>query len=440
MEQIARSCSRYHANEIFVGDVQSMLGRLHAGSIHTVVTSPPYWGLRDYKTEPLLWEDGWRGHLGQEPHPEEYVGHLVDVFRKVRRVLRDDGTLWLNLGDCFATGAGRAGQSPGGGAQGKRWKGLATQPNRLPQPGLKPKDLVGIPWRVALALQADGWYLRMDNIWDKRNCMPSSAQDRPTSSHEYVFLLSKKERYFYDQEAVREVLESDRQSSGNLRRFQPDAAKQPREGGSQVGRSIPWHNDGRGRNMRSVWRLPSDQFYGELCTACKAYYEELPTDALCRCGEKDSWLSHYATFPEEIPARAILAGTSEKGVCAQCLAPHVRVVERDDLDRPIDSSPREVDGGKSRVHGWDRSGMTHREVEMWLREHPPRTVGWKKTCSCKEDLVLPAVVLDPFMGSGTTAMTALKLARRFVGVELNPDYAALARGRLSRELSQPRLL
>jgi DNA modification methylase len=156
--------------QIIAGDCLDVLPRLVARSVHCCVTSPPYWGLRDY---------GHDGQIGLERTPEEYVEKIVAVFREVRRVLADDGTLWLNLGDCYATFAGKVGDHPGGGEQGEHWKGNRgaiirprTQPNRMPIQGLKPKDLVGIPWRVAFALQADGWYLRSDIIWAKPNPMP----------------------------------------------------------------------------------------------------------------------------------------------------------------------------------------------------------------------------------------------------------------------------
>jgi len=181
------------------------------GCVQCCITSPPYFGLRDY---------GVSGQIGLEQTPDAYVAQLVAVFREVRRVLADDGVLWLNLGDSYATGAGKVGDCPGGGEQGERWRGYRgtregdpkngnamgplIQPNRMPLPGLKPKDLIGIPWRVAFALQADGWYLRSDIIWHKPNPMPESVTDRPTKSHEYIFLLSKSERYFFDGDAIRE--------------------------------------------------------------------------------------------------------------------------------------------------------------------------------------------------------------------------------------------
>jgi hypothetical protein len=230
---------------ILQGDVVKRLRDLHGRSIDCVVTSPPYWGLRDYGVE---------GQIGMESTPAEYIAKMVEVFREVRRVLRADGTCWINMGDCYATGAGKVGECPGGGKQGARWAGdlrirderreyrgtrLAngrgdspgvfrvktrasrdsahagkntamvaigpmTQPNRLPLPGLKAKDLVGIPWKLAFALQGDGWWLRQDIIWNKPNPMPESVRDRCTRSHEYIFLLSRSRLYYFDADAIKE--------------------------------------------------------------------------------------------------------------------------------------------------------------------------------------------------------------------------------------------
>ena len=159
------------------------------GTVQTVITSPPYYGLRDYNVD---------GQIGLEPTPEEYVQNIVNVFREVKRVLRDDGTCWTNLGDSYTGGNGKRVE----GGEPYRMSGLPIKRGD----GLKPKDLLGIPWRVAFALQADGWYLRSDIIWHKPNPMPESVTDRPTKSHEYLFLLSKNARYYYDAEAVREPL------------------------------------------------------------------------------------------------------------------------------------------------------------------------------------------------------------------------------------------
>ena len=184
------------SNVLLTGDCREMLRTLEAGSVRTCITSPPYFGLRDY---------GHDGQIGLEQTPDDYVNELVEVFREVRRVLSDDGTLWLNLGDSYAGGGGgnynKTGVSQAGG---QHITNVRNRPEWLENAGVKPKDLMGIPWRVAFALQADGWYLRSDIIWHKPNPMPESVTDRPTKSHEYLFLLTKSPRYYYDHVAVRE--------------------------------------------------------------------------------------------------------------------------------------------------------------------------------------------------------------------------------------------
>ncbi len=262
---------------ILVGDVRASLATIDPGSVQTCVTSPPYWGLRDY---------GHDGQIGIEATPDAYVAQLVAVFREVRRVLRDDGTVWLNLGDCYSTGAGSVGDCPGGGKQGESWKmrGVMTPPNRMKLPGLKPKDLVGIPWRVAFALQADGWYLRSDIIWSKPNPMPESVTDRPTKAHEYIFLLSKSARYYYDADAVAEFgsgLQGGRQRDAAAKKFKyADAAYKKRDvGNGHSGLERCEYTDKR--NKRSVWNV-----------ATQPYAD-----------------GHFATFPEELILPCILAGS-----------------------------------------------------------------------------------------------------------------------------------
>ncbi len=251
------------------------------GCVQCVVTSPPYWGLRDY---------GNGEQIGLEPTPDAYVAALVAVFREVGRVLRDDGTVWLNLGDSYATGAGRVGECPGGGKQGEAWKvrGLMTSPNRLKLPGLKPKDLVGIPWRVAFALQADGWYLRSDIIWHKPNPMPESVTDRPTKAHEYLFLLAKSERYYYDADAIREDNSLDmqeRSARGHTRgaRGKLDAS---RCDGDTLRGDAAMAITANGRNKRSVWTIPTMPYAG----------------------------AHFATMPEALVEPCILAGCPVGGM------------------------------------------------------------------------------------------------------------------------------
>ncbi len=295
---------------ILVGDCRQMLHGLPEGSVHCCVTSPPYWGLRDYGTE---------DQIGLEETPEAFVAEMVNVFRSVRRVLRDDGTLWLNLGDSYAGswgGQGRqgktgalAGRSAGAerqiAAAQKRARGTGSL-DRVP--GLKAKDLVGIPWRVAFALQADGWYLRSDIIWHKPNPMPESVTDRPTKSHEYLFLMSKSERYFYDAAAIKEPCTQDefangfrggaytnnstfdnseggkRKTSGNIRRKSGVERGCPEGTGSNVCGSIPW--EGLTRNKRDVWTVGSKPFTG----------------------------AHFATFPPDLIEPCIKAGSPAGGM------------------------------------------------------------------------------------------------------------------------------
>jgi site-specific DNA-methyltransferase (cytosine-N4-specific) len=259
------------ASCIVRGDSRKVLADVPSAVFQTCVTSPPYWSLRDYHID---------GQIGLEPSLDDYIKVLVTIFEEVRRVLRDDGTLWLNIGDSYTSG-GRTWRAPD---KKNPVRGMDTRP---PTPdGLKPKDLIGVPWRLAFALQAAGWYLRADIVWNKPNCQPESVKDRPTRSHEMLFLFSKSERYLYDPEAVRGP---------------------------------------NGRNMRTVWDIKTQPYKG----------------------------AHFATFP---PA-----------LVEPCVALSSR---RDDI------------------------------------------------------------LLDPFIGSGTTGEVALRMGRRFVGVELNPDYVATAQKRL----------
>ncbi len=254
--------------QLLQGDCLEILKTLPGESAHCCVTSPPYWGLRDY---------GFKGQYGLEPTPEEYVAKMVKVFREVRRVLRNDGTLWLNLGDSYAK-EGISGM--GDPTVGERnLGGMRPLFKKVPR-SLKPKDMMGIPWRVAFALQADGWYLRSDVIWSKKNCMPESVLDRPTKAHEYIFLLSKSSRYYYDAEAIKEPadpksnLDWGRNSSSGDLIIPGQAAAQhrpKRKSGNKerkidasgrlnthMGSSIPW--EGCTRNKRTVWEVATQPF------------------------------------------------------------------------------------------------------------------------------------------------------------------------------------
>ena len=267
---------------ILEGDSLAVLRGLEAGTVQTCVTSPPYWGLRDYGAE---------GQMGLEETPDAYVAGMVEVFREVRRVLRDDGTLWLNLGDSYAggpsTALGRndAGNDCGGGGNLEGSGNPGRQGAIRVRHGLKPKDLCGIPWRVAFALQADGWYLRSDIIWHKPNPMPESVTDRPTKAHEYVFLMSKSARYFYDADAIKE--EAARERSGNTERHCHDGT---RGRSDHLGASIPWVNTDGTRNKRSVWTITTKPYPG-------AHFAVMPTDLVEPCIKAGSRIGDLVLDP-----------------------------------------------------------------------------------------------------------------------------------------------
>lgn len=377
---------------IINADVLDGLRQLEDESVHCVVTSPPYWGLRDYNAD---------GQIGLEETPQAFVARLVGVFREVRRVLRKDGTCWVNLGDSYAAGgvlgrkdtdeatlARRAAQSGTGQGVGSRVGVGAAKP--FP-PGFKPKDLIGIPWRVAFALQADGWWLRSDIIWAKPNPMPESVTDRPTKAHEYVFLLTKSERYFYDAEAIKEPRSPDPVSVARRDRADNGAV------GTTALRGQPFGQSGKGEN--AVYLAETSRNKRSVWTVATAPYSE----------------AHFATFPPDLIEPMILAGTSAKGCCAQCGSPWEREVERTTM--VIDRSDR------THVLGRTRSSGTMVE--------PPtaKTIGWLLTCECEADVV-PCTVLDPFSGAGTTALVADRLQRNAIGVEINPDYVAMSQRRI----------
>lgn len=389
---------------ILQGDALEVLRTMPAESAQCVVTSPPYWGLRDY---------GVAGQLGLEKTPEEYVEKMVEIFREVRRVLRSDGTLWLNLGDSYAAG-GNGGHSRGSDLFHGHIKDrgdLSGKPKKAP-PGLKPKDLVGIPWRVAFALQADGWWLRSDIIWSKPNPMPESVTDRPTRAHEYIFLLTKSERYFYDAEAIKEESvygvpnspESIKNPYGQgfTRRAKADKQRghdRRHDGFNDRWDSISKEEQGAmGRNKRSVWTIGTHAF---------------PE-------------AHFATFPPKLIEPCILAGTSEKGCCPRCGAPNIRIVKKSGgtigkawHDHQSDILQGQRISDQDGIHG--RNGREAYKVE---------TVGWKPSCSCETGSEISCVVFDLFSGAGTTGLVSNRLGRRFIGIELNPEYVDLAKKRI----------
>jgi hypothetical protein len=342
---------------VHLGDAEQVLRTMRSNSVHAIVTSPPYYRLRNYLT---------RGQIGQEDTPDEYAARLVRVFREARRVLRDDGTLWMNLGDTFAQTSIPAGLTG----------------------TIKRKDLCGIPWLVAFALRADGWYLRADVIWHKPNATPESVGDRPSRSHEYLFQLTKGPRPYYDREAVREPAVSKPptgQKAASLALRGKEAARTAR------GRSLPIssanHKQGRwakseeahggfvawnprGRVRRSVWSVTTRSFKAESV------------------GITDT--DHFAVFPPDLVRPCILASTSV-GCCPACLGPYERhVASYEDLED-----------------------------------------AWVPTCDCPPADPIPCTVFDPFTGSGTTGVVCIEERRSFIGSELNPNYVRLAEARLA---------
>jgi DNA modification methylase len=419
--------------KILHGHALDQLEKLPDESVHTIITSPPYWGLRRYGTSPQVWPgaappcqgdhewvgerwrhaspvrgrseerfsrghqpkeinqlegafcrrcDAWRGELGLEPTPELYVQHLVEIFREARRVLRSDGTLWLNLGDSYWGGKGASGAGSRDYFEQRKDKSLARTAQHVGEKGsikpgdgrhatIKSKDLVGIPWMAAFALRDDGWTLRSDIIWHKTSCVPESIRDRPTRAHEYLFLLSKQRRYFFDHIAFREPSTSGPADLKRQRDRRPRAggkyslgpAKMKEQTNAASMRKSGTVGTPGWRNRRSVWSLATSGFRGQ----------------------------HFATFPVKLIEPCILAGTSEKGCCAECGAPYVRFLPRS--KQPADK--------------------------------------WVASCFCNAGAPVPCTVLDLFNGAATTGVGALTHGRNYIGIELNADYIRISEERLA---------
>lgn len=366
------------------GSARERMASWPSDSVHCAITSPPYYALRDY---------GVSGQIGLEDTPERYVEQLVEVFREVRRVLHPSGCLWLNLGDSYNQGA----------------KGIA---------GIKAKDLLGIPWMVAFALRSSGWYLRQWCPWVKRNPMPESVTDRPGTACETVFLLSKESSYFFDMEAVKRepVTEADGRGSWEERL----ANGHPRE---RYGKRPP-KKGVTGYTMPSI--APSE-------TGRNFRSSDLWFDSVGMGGERDDFTllgfdvttkpykgAHFAVMPKKLIEPCVLSGTSARGVCPKCGEPWVRQVRRErKATRP---------GTDTKVTG-DKMTDGHRDPERHVTT--TETVGWEAGCACGEPNTIPAIVMDPFAGSGTVIQVAVDHGRRAIGIELNPEYVALIHKRMA---------
>lgn len=422
---------------MYVADVREALACLPDASVHCVVTSIPYYALRDYGIPPSVWggdatcphtwgdylpgdprggsgtpngrnghgEDygrsagrgafcqqcsAWLGCLGLEPTPHEFVAHILEVFRAVRRVLRKDGTCWLNIGDSYATHASKRSGQFGSDAGDGRNDVFTRKRTPAHAFGLKEKDLMMMPARVALALQDDGWWVRSEIVWAKPAPMPEPTKDRPTKSHEMIYLLSRSQNYFFDAIAAREP------AAYGRRDWKDDHFK----GGDLTVHhkgTTTGGDPGAGRNMRDVWTISAEPSRDE----------------------------HYAAYPSEIPRRAILAGTSERGVCSSCGAPWIRQVE------PTEEY-RELLGASWHDHADDLgAGMSQPKRVPVPQCETYATVGWLPSCACGTDVV-PATVLDPFSGSGTTQAVARELGRRSIFIDAKEEYAEIAKRRLAK--------
>ena len=505
------------------GDCQAELSKLPPQSVQCVVTSPPYFNLRDYGT--AKWDGGdskcdhkageirtglgmatlgerfaGGGHKASEPKPmtfreicakcgarriddqiglesspQEYVAKLVAVFREVRRVLRDDGVVWINLGDSYAGSWGNyGGQNRGQGTQreitkgsqihqesydglekfipptarvfrnkGRPGKSLEGAPNipsldGVPAPDCKPKDMIGIPWRVAFALQADGWYLRSDIIWVKPNPMPESVTDRPTKSHEYIFLLAKSAGYFYDAQAIKEPVAD----SSIARISQPNFDNQtggPKDyaNGINPNRSMrkTVENFAKGRTGKNAFRGQGHfrDTAGGPTNRDGRDMAGVDANANGLRNKRDVWTvstnpyseAHFATFPPDLIKPCILAGTSAKGCCPKCGAPWERVLEKGLTAHDGQTETIYPKGSTANRLALLRQAARERGAEY---VNQSKTAGWQPACDCGL-APIPCTILDPFGGSGTVAMVSTELGRRSIYIDLNPKYIQMAKDR-----------
>lgn len=383
------------------------LPMIEDGSVQAVICSPPYYGLRVYAgeqgiewpavtyrlnewVEPTTVEPMTCG-LGMESSPVAYIGHLILCLREWRRVLRADGTCWVNLGDSYAGGGGFSAGAPSSTTSKSGRYGLtgALKAGGVPVGNLKPKDLLMIPALFAIAARADGWWLRSDIVWSKPNPMPESVRDRCTKAHEYIFLLAKSPRYFWDAEAVKE---GSVDPEGSARRYAMPfyvGEKETSGGGrpNAASNTAGMKEFSGTRNLRSVWHVATQ-----------------PTP-----------YAHFATWPEKLVEPMVKAGSSERGCCPTCGAPWQRVTETQRSGHLANGNrPAADERGVSQTSGLRGNGRDYR-VET-------NTLGWRPSCACPEHEPVPCTVLDPFNGSGTTGRCAVRLGRKYIGVDIAAEY------------------
>ena len=365
--------------KILVGNNMDKLKEINDSTVDCVVSSPPYFGLRDY---------GVDGQFGLEKTLEEYIEKTVLLFEELRGVLKPQGTVWWNLGDSYAS------KSSAWGGRGKNSilnkTGLEDKQRRntiVPE-GLKAKDLMMIPARVAIALSENGWYLRSEIIWHKPNPMPESVKDRPTSAHEKIYLFSKNKKYYYDADAIREKAKT----KPTVRNKSAEGYQADYPNGKRFSEGERTYGNGYA-NKRNVWTVTTKPFKG----------------------------AHFAVFPTDLIEPCIKAGSSEHGCCSECGNPYER-------NTKVVSVPQRTtrDNMVGVIPGRDKtSRMNSKEMESLVREER----GWIATCKCNADVV-KSVVLDPFGGSGTTGFVANNLGRDAILIELNEEYVEIAKKRI----------
>ena len=426
------------AGVIYQGHVLDVLRGLSDGSVQCVVTSPPYWGLRVYEGEPLVWGgdencnhewgdecgkvDGprhgtgastlhdkdswgdrksgnqgqfclkcnaWKGSLGLEPSIDLYLDHLMQIMKGLWRVLRDDGVCFWNIGDCFA-GSG----SPGGDFRDGKGGDDYLRPYNRKGNNLCAKSLCLVPQKFAIRCQEAGWIIRSEIIWAKPNPMPESVIDRPTRSHEQIWMMVKQGKYFWDQEAIREkgatpVDSKAGHTFGGKKNNTEYLAKS-----NQPGKKWAWTST---RNIRDVWAIATEPFAE----------------------------AHFAAFPTKLAETCIRAGTSKRGCCVVCGAPWGRISKRkpDNTDYP--SGP----GGKKRYFDVVL-GKGDKSTLSTVARYKSKTIGWQPTCKCKTTETVPCIVLDPFFGAGTVGVVCKNLDRKFIGIELSKEYCEMVAKRI----------
>jgi DNA modification methylase len=350
-------------NHFYIGDASEIIQKyLPDNSIHCVITSPPYFGLRSYLDEN---DPNKNKEIGLEKTPEYYVNNLVKLFQEIKRVLHPQGVVWINIGDSY-NGSGKVGKKHNpdhvvfGQKIGNKTYGTSTHIK-----GLKPKDLIGIPWKVAFALQADGWYLRSDIIWSKPNPMPEPVTDRPTKNHEYIFLLSKSRQYWYDYVAIQEksIYAGDKRGNRKDSRRHTNC--------NNMNSITP-----EMRNKRSVWTVATQPFYD----------------------------AHFAVFPPKLIEPCVLAGCPEK-CCPKCGAGWIRITKK-----------KRIKISNSRKYK-DCSLRNDTDNERFITE--TKTIKFEPSCKCNCSEFVPGIILDPFFGSGTTGVVANKYGRDYIGIDLD---------------------